>query len=444
MQVVAVVRRSSSCQATLARLDGAARRRRPCPSSGPTKTAPELAVGDDSTPAPLLQRDRIIDRAVLDPLELRPRDGARRELLARASSSSCGRSMLPTTSARMTSVTASPHLLDASVRQRSPQKRLSVGSGEDTSVRRVSNRDRTAPRRSTACAASRPRASSDITSGRTPAIRARSSASGGVNGCSAWTTTRSPGTVGNLVRDLPAALAVTGALSILAAWLSWRLVERPVLEWIRSRRGESRLPADPPQQHPARGRARGELGDAAALGRRRLAHPRARPRHRRAARAGPAIVLAAGALAALPAGRAMDRAGRVPVLALGFGTGAAGCALAALGSATAFAPAVLGGLMCVGAASAVALLARTAAGDMYPPAHRARGIAMILFGVGLRRHPRPGRVQPAAVRARAVRRRPRAALARRRRVHARRRRDRPLRAAGPQGDRAAHLLARRR
>jgi MFS family permease len=36
--------------------------------------------------------------------------------------------------------------------------------------------------------------------------------------------------------------------------------------------------------------------------------------------------------------------------------------------------------MCVGAASAVALLARTAAGDMYPPAHRARGIAMILFG----------------------------------------------------------------
>jgi MFS family permease len=95
---------------------------------------------------------------------------------------------------------------------------------------------------------------------------------------------------------------------------------------------------------------------------------------------GPAIVLASGALAALPAGRAMDRAGRVQMLALGFGTGAAGCGLAALGSATAFAPAVLGGLMCVGAASAVALLARTAAGDMYPPAHRARGIAMILFG----------------------------------------------------------------
>ncbi len=95
---------------------------------------------------------------------------------------------------------------------------------------------------------------------------------------------------------------------------------------------------------------------------------------------GPAIVLASGALAALPAGRAMDRVGRVPVLAAGYGTGAAGCGLAALGSATAFAPAVLGGLMCVGASSAVALLARTAAGDMYPPERRARGIAFILFG----------------------------------------------------------------
>src|SRR5918998_1309147 len=54
---------------------------------------------------------------------------------------------------------------------------------------------------------------------------------------------------------------------------------------------------------------------------------------------GPAIVLASGALAALPAGRAMDRFGRVPVLASGF-----------------------------------------AAGDMYPPERRARGIALVLFG----------------------------------------------------------------
>jgi MFS family permease len=95
---------------------------------------------------------------------------------------------------------------------------------------------------------------------------------------------------------------------------------------------------------------------------------------------GPAIVLASGALAALPAGRAMDRVGRVPVLAAGYLTGAAGCGLAALGSATESALAVLAGLGGVGAASGVALLGRTAAGDMYPPERRARGIALVLFG----------------------------------------------------------------
>ncbi len=95
---------------------------------------------------------------------------------------------------------------------------------------------------------------------------------------------------------------------------------------------------------------------------------------------GPAIVLACGALAALPAGRAMDRVGRVPVLASGYVFGAIGCGFAALGSTTEFAPAVLGGLVFVGAASGIALLARTAAGDMYPPERRARGISLVLFG----------------------------------------------------------------
>jgi MFS family permease len=95
---------------------------------------------------------------------------------------------------------------------------------------------------------------------------------------------------------------------------------------------------------------------------------------------GPALVLAAGALAALPAGRAMDRFGRVPVLAAGFGLGAAGGGLAALGAGIGSTAAVLIGLPCVGAASGVALLARTAAGDMYPRARRARGIALVLFG----------------------------------------------------------------
>lgn len=95
---------------------------------------------------------------------------------------------------------------------------------------------------------------------------------------------------------------------------------------------------------------------------------------------GPAIVLASGALAALPAGRAMDRVGRVPVIAAGFVIGAAGGGLAALGSVLDSAPLVFLGLVCVGTAGGTSLLARTAAGDMYPPERRARGIALVLVG----------------------------------------------------------------
>lgn len=95
---------------------------------------------------------------------------------------------------------------------------------------------------------------------------------------------------------------------------------------------------------------------------------------------GPAIILACGAATALPAGRSMDRFGRVPVLAAGFAAGVAGCVLASIGSAAASAPAVLAGLALIGAASATALLTRTAAGDMYPPERRARGISLVLFG----------------------------------------------------------------
>ncbi|MGH3014131.1 MAG: hypothetical protein ACRDNN_04195, partial [Gaiellaceae bacterium] len=87
---------------------------------------------------------------------------------------------------------------------------------------------------------------------------------------------------------------------------------------------------------------------------------------------GPAIVLASGALAALPAGRAMDRLGRVPVIAAGFVIGATGGGLAALGSVLDSAPLVFLGLVGVGTAGGTSLLARTAAGDMYPPERRAR------------------------------------------------------------------------
>jgi MFS family permease len=95
---------------------------------------------------------------------------------------------------------------------------------------------------------------------------------------------------------------------------------------------------------------------------------------------GPAIVLGAGALFALPAGRAMDRFGRVPVLVAGFSLGVVGGVLDAVGAAYDLAAPVLIGLVCVGAASATALLARTAAGDMYPASRRARGISFVLFG----------------------------------------------------------------
>jgi MFS family permease len=95
---------------------------------------------------------------------------------------------------------------------------------------------------------------------------------------------------------------------------------------------------------------------------------------------GPAIVLGTGALSALPAGRAMDRFGRIPVLVTGFALGVAGGVLAAVGAGFDLALPVLVGLVCVGAASATSLLARTAAGDMYPASRRARGISFVLFG----------------------------------------------------------------
>jgi len=95
---------------------------------------------------------------------------------------------------------------------------------------------------------------------------------------------------------------------------------------------------------------------------------------------GPAIVLASGAITAPFAGRAMDRVGRVPVLAVGFMIGAVGGVFAAIGCAAELAVLVLAGFVLVGMASGTALLARTAAGDMYPPERRAHGIALVLFG----------------------------------------------------------------
>jgi MFS family permease len=95
---------------------------------------------------------------------------------------------------------------------------------------------------------------------------------------------------------------------------------------------------------------------------------------------GPAIFLTSSALSSVPLGRAMDRIGRVPVIAGGFVIGSAGCALTALGTQLESSVAVIAGFALIGAASAAAFLSRTAAGDMYPPARRARGISFVLFG----------------------------------------------------------------
>ena len=95
---------------------------------------------------------------------------------------------------------------------------------------------------------------------------------------------------------------------------------------------------------------------------------------------GPAIFLTASALTALPAGRMMDRAGRRPVIAGGFAVGAVGCCLTALATRTGSSLAVIAGFALVGAASGIALLIRTAAGDMYEAQRRARGISYVLFG----------------------------------------------------------------
>jgi len=95
---------------------------------------------------------------------------------------------------------------------------------------------------------------------------------------------------------------------------------------------------------------------------------------------GPAIFLVASGLAAVPAGRLMDRIGRRPVVAGGYVLAAVGCSLTALATNIDSTPLVILGFALTGAANGIALLIRTAAGDMYPASRRARGISYVLFG----------------------------------------------------------------
>ena len=95
---------------------------------------------------------------------------------------------------------------------------------------------------------------------------------------------------------------------------------------------------------------------------------------------GPAIFLASGGLAVLPAGRLTDRVGRMPVIRAGYGAGIVGPAATALGCAVDSAALVIGGFALCGASSGVVLLSRAAAAEMFPPERRARGVSLVLFG----------------------------------------------------------------
>ncbi len=95
---------------------------------------------------------------------------------------------------------------------------------------------------------------------------------------------------------------------------------------------------------------------------------------------GPAIFLTTAALAALPAGRAMDRVGRMPVVAGGFVVGIVASVVTAAGCLAESSGLVVLGLALVGVANGCILLARAAASDMYPPERRGRGISLVLFG----------------------------------------------------------------
>jgi MFS family permease len=95
---------------------------------------------------------------------------------------------------------------------------------------------------------------------------------------------------------------------------------------------------------------------------------------------GPAIFLASGAAAVGPAGRLMDRVGRMPVIRAGFASGGFGCAVVAAGCHLTSAALVALGLALVGASGAVVQLSRAAAAEMFAPERRARGMSFVLFG----------------------------------------------------------------
>ena len=150
---------------------------------------------------------------------------------------------------------------------------------------------------------------------------------------------------------------------------------------------------------------------------------------------GPAIFLASGAIVVGPAGRFMDRVGRMPVIRGGYAFGAVGCGI------------VAGGCALPSAALVAARAQRARRRRRDDPAHARCGRGDVSAGSSRARHVARSlrRRVGCAVGAGRVRaalrpsgdRRPgsRRPVARRHPVHDRRSRDRLVRPAGPEGDR---------
>ena len=76
----------------------------------------------------------------------------------------------------------------------------------------------------------------------------------------------------------------------------------------------------------------------------------------------------------------MDRCGRRPGLALGYGLAVAGAALGMMGVAIRSFSLLLGGMVLFGLASTSNLLARYAAADVSPGAQCGRAMGLIVWG----------------------------------------------------------------
>lgn len=96
---------------------------------------------------------------------------------------------------------------------------------------------------------------------------------------------------------------------------------------------------------------------------------------------GPAIFMFSGSVAAMVAGRAMDRAReRRPILAAGFIIGIIGALTTAYAISQHSTVILIIGFILLGLSFGTGFLSRVAAADMYQPERRAWGIALVLFG----------------------------------------------------------------